>query len=271
MTCENSPNVTSLPGLESGATPCAKQDGPTTGGCGQAPVRASLSARQAKEAGVTMSGTYGPHSITSSKSAALQSCLVNRLQAKTDSLGSTLYKLTWKTRATPSHRLIYALRGSVRRTSVKDCISWPTPQTVDSGDARPLRYKGTAPSEQRNPRNPKSRGSYRGDLKGWVQLAAWPSPNHRENGGGDYSNPLAALNRKKAGHQVNLSDAATWATTRQVLLTDTGETLSGYTASTASGGQLNPAFSRWLMGLPPEWDDCAVMVTPLSRRKRPRS
>ena len=254
-----------------------------TGGCGQAPVRASLSARQAKEAGVLMSGTYGPHSITSSKSAALQSCLANRLQAKTDSLGSTLYKLTWKTRATPSHRLIYALRGSVRRTSVKDCISWPTPQTVDSGDARPLQYKGTASSEQGNTRDPQSRGSYRGDLKDWAQLAAWPSPKE--------SNSTGSGQRGLGG--PNLQSVATWATTttrdhkdgacnlskvpvncllgRQVLLTDTGETLSGYTASTASGGQLNPAFSRWLMGLPPEWDDCAVMVTPLSRRKRPRS
>jgi hypothetical protein len=53
----------------------------------------------------------------------------------------------------------------------------------------------------------------------------------------------------------------------QVVAAVNGETLTGSGASIRSSGQLNPAHSRWLMGLPPEWDDCAVTAMPSSRRK----
>src|SRR5690554_2247504 len=88
----------------SGATRSEPPGGPTTGPSGPSANPVSLSARQAKEAGLLTSGTYDPQPTISSASAALQSALASRLRARTALVGSILYKLTWKERATPSGR-----------------------------------------------------------------------------------------------------------------------------------------------------------------------
>ena len=49
-------------------------------------------------------------------------------------------------------------------------------------------------------------------------------------------------------------------------LTASGVMLTGSDAGTVSGGQLNPAHSRWLTGLPPAWDDCVPTETQLTQK-----
>ena len=163
MNFKNLLNVTSSQGSASGVTHSDPQGGKTTDQSGQDHVRANLSAAQVTERGWLTSGTSGLTGSTSSNSADLQRSLANRLRRKTDSVGSTLYKLTWKERTTPSGLLISALRASVRRTSGKDFGSWPTPTTRDGKGG----YQG---GRIRN-------GKISTDtLDVTAQLTGWPTP-----------------------------------------------------------------------------------------------
>lgn len=46
---------------------------------------------------------------------------------------------------------------------------------------------------------------------------------------------------------------------------------NGPSEQTEKPGALNPEFVCWLMGFPPEWDACAPMATPSSRKSRRKS
>ena len=291
---KGTPSAISLRVLESGATHYVNQDGQTVDLFGQVVARANPLVLPVMEKAQKTSATCGQSGLNLSSSADLTLFLANKLKAQLNTDGSILFKMTWKEKATASGLSVSLLRASVRRISDTDCtswrspqksdgeggvmeiragtagkyklrdeahlVSWPTPQAIDAaGEARAPRLK------KDGPRNPNNLGSWRPDLKDapylvlaapheW-KLSSWPTTSTRDHKGGYVGGRM-----REGKISTDTLDV-----TAQLAF---GDPPIGSIAKTEKRAQLNPAHSRWLMGLPPEWDACAPTATPSSRKPR---
>ena len=301
-TCEDTRNAISLEALAGGRSHSDSQDGQMTLPFGLEVAPANPSPQQASKKRKPTTAISGPTSFASLKSVALTQFLVNKLKERLGTDGSMEYKQTWKEKRTPLGIAYWAHTASARRTSDSDCSGWPTPIVNDTtgsthcygkknadgsreiflklpGAAKmagwPSPMAGSPATEAYNeagntdysrkckellsgwptPNTPsggpntKSTAKHTGgiDLDGAAQLAGWATPTSRDHKDGACQNANVPVNGLLG---------------RQAAMLTFGETPSASPAETEKPGALNPALSRWLMGYPPEWCDCAVTVTP---------
>ena len=241
MTCEDMPSATSSPESESGATRSVSPVGPTTAKPGPAPAPVNPSARPAKARRSTMRGTFGQSSFVSSKHEDLSFALASRLRPLTDSLGSTLFSLTWMTRATPAGRSISALRASEPRTEDSVCIGWPTPRSREAGPdyaitERPesggfsletavaLSGWPTTTAEDAESSGMRHSRGVADTMTAVASLTAWGTPAARDWKSGDASQETLDKNARPLSEQAVLS---AWASPKKADGEQGSETMMG--------------------------------------------
>ena len=243
------------------------------------------------------SGTYGlpSNGLSRTESRHLSLSLANRLRARTDLIGSILYRLTWKDRVTPSGRSIPALRASVLRTSAS--VSTGSPM---ASPPPPAGWATPSARDWKDGGNPAVDVPINSLLGRQVWLTGWPTPRAADAEGG--AEPMGATGRKlltiaslsgwptpqagnpgsetynPAGNTDSSRKTCAIAATVEYrfIPSHIGETPNGSCAviqTARVSGPLNPAHSLWLMlgRFSTDWLKCGERVTRSTSRKRKAS
>jgi hypothetical protein len=227
---------------------------------------------QEKDLVIPMKGTCGQNSSGSSGSADLQQLLESRLKRRFGMDGSIEYSETWKAKATPAGRLYLAHTASARRTSDSDCIGWAAPAARD--------WKSGKTSQAIVDRNSRPLSEQTAMLVPGptVKTAGWGTPRVSDGTLAETTKMPPSGPRSRLELEVLM---AGWNTptcpsitgthqsgsnrfTKSIRESVSGPTTNGLNVETEDRGELNPDFSRWLMGFPIAWSSCADTAMQLS-------
>ena len=254
------PNAISLPELECGATLSGSQTGMTKGQFGPEAAHAQVSALQVKAQGLQTLVTSGRYGSTSSASADLEQSLVNRLMERLDTAGSTLYRQTWKRKNTPLRRRYWALVAQERPIDDTGYTSSLTPTKSDY-NATQVQDAQAYSQKKINRKGSRSSLALIVQANALVPLATPSARDWKDSPG------IAESGVDPDGSTRFKLDQLP----RQAQLADSGAIAIGGLEETKKSGQLNPEYSRWLMGLPKEWCDCALTAMQSLPKLRKRS
>ena len=129
---------------------------------------------------------------------------------------------------------------------------WNTPRATDGSNGGPNQAGGALTPD--------------------AALSGWPTPTTRDYKGATENTLTRADGRKRHDILDHAALISHWPVPDQAArITADGTMLTGCSAGMESGGQLNPAFSGWLMGFPEAWCHAAISCQlPTRLRKAPK-
>jgi hypothetical protein len=274
----------------SGRSPRVWRGGPTIESSGPAPAPAKGKASRAKDSAPMIQGICGRTFIGSSVPPGPLSLWESKLRLRLARIGSTESALIWKTKTTPSGRLISRLAPSTRHTNGSGSFGsrWPmacaqpdnkTPEAHLAMKKRMGERDGTGANRTAIT-----------DLQ--VMMKAYspsynPTPTVADVQGGRktrsgarsgepllngllaaYSATPRASDGEKGGPNQKFGAGGTPLPTQIYAMARSGRTPNGSSAqSTEKRGAPNPEFAFWLMGFPDVWTSGALAAM----RSLPRS